>query len=161
MRQNILNWNCFLECFQAVIALCGVMHACRKDLGFPFCRPSPVSIIHPTASFRAVFLTFPISNDPGSPGRRHPWLLPVRKNLKVPHFKRFLRHLSVSSLLRPVCFPAAAYPVNTGSAAIRHSMLPNNRRVKCLSASGSPPEAANNPRPQPRLGGDRNSTRLS
>jgi hypothetical protein len=21
MRQNILNWNCFLECFQAVIAL--------------------------------------------------------------------------------------------------------------------------------------------
>jgi hypothetical protein len=64
------------------------MHACRKDLGFPFCHPGPVSIIHPTASFRDVFLTFPISNDPGS-------------------------------------------------AAIRHIMLSNNRRVKWLSARSS------------------------
>src|ERR1019366_1687388 len=35
---------------------------------------------------------------------------------------RFLRHLSVPSLLRPVCFPAAAYPVGTGSAMIRHTI---------------------------------------
>jgi hypothetical protein len=27
MRQNILNWNCFLECFQAVIALVAASHA--------------------------------------------------------------------------------------------------------------------------------------
>jgi hypothetical protein len=46
-------------------------------------------------------------------------------------FKQFLRHLSVSSLVRPVWFPfgSAPYPAGTGSAAIRRTMLPKSRRV--------------------------------
>ena len=44
---------------------------------------------------------------------------------------------AIPGLLRPVCLPAAAYPVGTGSAAIRRTMLPNNRRVRWLSASSS------------------------
>src|ERR1035438_6957167 len=96
-------------------------------------------IIHPTASFGAVCLIcliFPIPNDSGGPGGGHLWLFPVGKNLEVPHFKRVLRHLSVRPLTpSPVRFPAAAYPVCIGSAAIRRTMLPNNRRVRWLSAS--------------------------
>src|ERR1017187_5491643 len=99
----------------------------------------PPSIIHPTASFGAVCLIcliFPIPNDSGGPGGGHLWLFPVGKNLEVPHFKRVLRHLSVRPLTpSPVRFPAAAYPVCIGSAAIRRTMLPNNRRVRWLSAS--------------------------
>jgi len=36
--------------------------------------------------------------------------------------------------LRPVCFPfaAAPYPAGTGRASIRHTMLPNRRRVRWL-----------------------------
>ena len=72
----------------------------------------------------------------GSPGMGQLSLLRVRKNAKVPHFKRFLTHLSAPSFLRPVYFPAAAcYPVGKGSAAIRRSMLPNSRRVRWLSAN--------------------------
>ena len=99
------------------------------------------SIIHPTSSLGAVGLVFwshiSIPNDSGGPGGDQLWLFRVRENLEVPYFKPFLRHLSVPSLLRPVCFPAAAYPVGIGSAAIRHTMLPNNRRVRWLSARSS------------------------
>ena len=64
-------------------------------------------------------------------------LLRVRNNPEVSHFKRFLVHISVPSLLGPVRFPAAAYPVGTGSAAILRTMPPNSRRVRWLSASSS------------------------
>jgi len=37
--------------------------------------------------------------------------------------------------LHPVCFTAAAYPVGTGSAAMRRTMPANSRRVSWLSAS--------------------------
>ncbi len=37
--------------------------------------------------------------------------------------------------LRPVCVPAAAYPVATPSAPIRRTMLASSRRVRWLSAS--------------------------
>ena len=33
MRQNILNWNCFLECFQAVIALAAILHLNARKAG--------------------------------------------------------------------------------------------------------------------------------
>src|ERR1039458_2903219 len=64
---------------------------------FPFCHPGPLWIIHPTAYFGAVFLIFPIPCDSSGPGRGQLWLLRVRKNLEVPHFKQLLRHLSVHS----------------------------------------------------------------
>ena len=69
------------------------------------------------------------------PRRSQLRLLRVQKNLEVPHSKRFLKHLSLSSLLRSVCFPAATYPVATASASIRQTMPPNTRRVRWLSAS--------------------------
>ena len=59
------------------------------------------------------------------------------KVLEAPRFKRVLRQLSVSFPLRSVCFPPEAYPVSTGSAAIRPTMLPSNRRVRWPSASVS------------------------
>ncbi len=52
-------------------------------------------------------------------------------------FKQFLKHVSIPFLLRPVSFPAAPYPAGTGSAAIRHTMLANSRRVRWPSASKS------------------------
>jgi len=57
----------------------------------------------------------------------------------VPDFKRFLIHLSVPpSFLRPVCLLAAApYPLGSGNAAIRRTIAPKSRRVKCPSASSS------------------------
>ena len=78
------------------------------------------------------FLISSIPSDSVSPGRGHLWLLQVRKSLGVPHFKRFLRHLSVP--LRSVCFPAAAYPVGTGRAAILPTIAPKSL-VRWLSAS--------------------------
>ena len=71
------------------------------------------------------------------PRRSQLWLLRVQKNLEVPHSKRFLKHLSLSSLLRSVCFPAATYPVATASAQIRRTMLANSRLVRWLSANSS------------------------
>jgi hypothetical protein len=76
----------------------------------------------------AVFLISSIPGDSASPERGHPWLLQERKILEVPHFKRFLRHFSVPSLLRPVCFPAEAYPVGTGKTGILSTIAPNSRQ---------------------------------
>jgi hypothetical protein len=77
-----------------------------------------------------------IPSDSGDPRRGQSCLFRVKENQELPIFKRFLRDLSVSSSLHPVSFPAAApYPVGKGSAAIRRSMLPKSRRVRCPSAS--------------------------
>ena len=65
------------------------------------------------------------------PSKGQPWLLRERKNPEVPHFKRFLRHLSVSLLPSTRLFARRhPYPVRKGSAAIRRTMAPNSRRVK-------------------------------
>src|ERR1039458_1098663 len=85
-----------------------------------------------------VFPILSIPSDSSGRGRGPALPRPGTENPEVPHSKRFLRHLSVPSFLRPVCFSAAApYPVSKGSAAIRRSMLPNSRRVRCPPASSS------------------------
>jgi hypothetical protein len=101
-------------------------------------------IIPPSVLFGAVYLSFAMPGDFGSRGKGHPWFFQARKILKMAHFKRFLRHLSISFLLRTVCFPAAAYPVGINSAATQHTMLPNNRRVKWLPASINAPPVFTN-----------------
>jgi hypothetical protein len=96
----------------------------------------PPSIIHPTASFGAVCLIFPIPNDSGGPGGGRLWLFPVGKNLEVPHFKRVLRHLSVRPLTpSPGSLPCRGLSGVHRQRCDRRTMLPNNRRVRWLSAS--------------------------
>jgi len=80
---------------------------------------------------------FFIPSDYSDPRTGQLWLRRVRKNLEVPHFKRFVIHFSVLSLPRPVRFLAAPYPVGKGSAAIRRTMAWNRRRVRWLPASNS------------------------
>src|SRR5450759_5628140 len=70
----------------------------------------------------SVFPILSIPSDSSGRGRGPALPRPGTENPEVPHSKRFLRHLSVPSFLRPVCFSAAApYPVSKGSAAIRRS----------------------------------------
>ena len=59
-------------------------------------------IVHPTASVRALFFHFFIPTDCSAPGRGQLYLLRARKDPEVPHFKRFLRHLS-APLLPSTC----------------------------------------------------------
>src|ERR1019366_595167 len=79
----------------------------------------PPSIIHPTASFGAVCLIFPIANDSGGPGGGHLWLFRVGKNLEVPHFKRVLRHLFVRPLTPSPGLLPLQRPIQCASTALR------------------------------------------
>lgn len=63
----------------------------------------PPSIIHQPTSVGAVFFILPVPSRFHGPGRTPLGLFPVRKNTEVPHFKRFLIHLSVPLLLS-TCF---------------------------------------------------------
>jgi hypothetical protein len=65
----------------------------------------------------------------------HPLGKPKTGKLRL--FSEFHKH--VSDLLRPgrlisLVSPPSFYPVATASASIRRTMLPNNRRVRWLSA---------------------------
>lgn len=82
-------------------------------------------------------MIFLIPSDWGGLGRGHPGLLQVRKSLEAPHSKLFLRHLTVSFLLLSVRFPAAAYAVVAGKAAILRTSAPKRRVVRWLSANDS------------------------
>jgi hypothetical protein len=59
----------------------------------------------------------------------------MRKSLEVGHFKRFLGHLSVAFLLRPVCFRATAYPRR--APAILRTIAPERPPRQMLSVSNS------------------------
>src|SRR5664280_1600014 len=111
------------------------LHSCPvgQDFHFGFLA----TIDYTSARLReSVFPILSIPSDSSGRGRGPGLPRPGTENPEVPDSKRFLRHLSVPSFLRPVCFSAAApYPVSKGSAAIRRSMLPNSRRVRWLSAS--------------------------
>jgi hypothetical protein len=80
----------------------------------------PASVVHPTASVGAV--SFSSRTTPAAEEGGQLCLLRARRNTEVTHFKRFIIHNSVPSLLRPVWFPstAAPNPVGTGSPAIQH-----------------------------------------
>jgi hypothetical protein len=103
----------------------------RVQPEFPFWHPGwhPIYTQSPPLG---LFGSMPsIPSDSGDPGRGQSCLFRYRKTRNCLIFKRFPRHLSVSSSLHPVSFPAAApYPVGKGSAAIRRTMLPNSRRVR-------------------------------
>jgi hypothetical protein len=65
-------------------------------------------------------------------------LLRVRKHLQVPHFKRFLR----PSLLRPLCFPAAASRgascfVFEGVTSVPYHMIPDDPQLALTGESYS------------------------
>src|ERR1035437_8312158 len=64
----------------------------------------PALIILQTGSMGAVLLISSIRGDSGSPRRGRTGPLQVRKSPEVPYFKRFLRHLFVSSRLRSVLY---------------------------------------------------------
>ena len=60
------------------------------------------------------------------------------KTGKLPLFSDFHKHVSdLHVLVRLISLvsPPSCYPVATASASIRRIMLPNNRRVRWLSAS--------------------------
>ena len=110
---------------------------CRVNQDFHFGFPATIDYTSDRLR-ESVFPILSIPSDSSGRGRGPALPRPGTENPEVPHSKRFLRHLSVPSFLRPVCFSAAApYPVSKGSAAIRRSMLPNSRRVRCPPASSS------------------------
>ena len=63
---------------------------------------------------RSRFSHFSLLSGSSGPGRGQLCLLRVRKRPEMANSKRFLRHLSVPSLLRPVSFLSAPYPAGTG-----------------------------------------------
>src|ERR1019366_2384403 len=78
----------------------------------------PLPIIYQTASIGAAFLIFSSPSDFSEPKRSQLWLLRVRRNPEVPHFKRFRIHPYVPPcFLRPVGSPVATpYTVGTERA---------------------------------------------
>jgi hypothetical protein len=88
------------------------------------------SIVHPTASIGALFFHSPHPDRLPRPTRGQLWLFRVRTNPEVPHFKRFLPHVTVSMLPTPGFLPChRALYVGNGRASIRRTRFPNSRRV--------------------------------
>jgi hypothetical protein len=78
-------------------------------------------------------LDFFMPTTSGQPLMSNPLPCSENENREPAHFQRLLRHRSVpASFLRQILTPATLniYPVSTGSASIRRTMLANNRRVR-------------------------------
>jgi len=86
-----------------------------------------------------LFLSF-LSSGPGrlrQPTKGPPMAPPVAQKPGSASFQTFFQTPVRLLPVRSACFPAAAYPVGTASAAIRRTMLTNSRRVRWLSARSS------------------------
>jgi len=89
-------------------------------------------MVQGAASVEAIFFILPLPSEFCGPGRAPLGLFRVRKSTELPHFKRFLTHLSAPCPdVRRVCLPSSlGYPAGAGSAAIRRTIAPKSRRVR-------------------------------
>ena len=88
-------------------------------------------IVHPTAHVGAVFFIILILSDSGAAKEVVGLASSAQERPEPLDFRRLLTHLSVS-LLPSSCLLARSHPhpASKGSAVIRRSIGPNNRRVR-------------------------------